>query len=132
VFSKKYRVLIYLGIGLVIVCSVCELMLARSTTALLQYHQAQWDCLAKENARIPHCVEAHRPMVEDVDYCNEAVLACKALGAYDLVIKSDDEYATWGRTARRLRLVVLLVGVVCLVWFGVIRRLSRKMPRDEN
>ncbi len=105
---------------------ITEALMSQSEGALLQSHQARFDCLALESARVPRCKEEAKLHPIDADYCEEAVLACKAKGTYERASDSEHEYFTWGLIARSVRIVLAVFTISFLLWFALLRPLKRK------
>ena len=115
----------------VVLCSaslLCEVMHVRADAAIIEAHQARWDCLAQEKAKVTRCVALTKTgPLDDADFCEEAVARCKAKGTYEEASKADEREARWFRFRAWLRMAVLVAAVGSLVWVGIIQPIRRRL-----
>ena len=114
--------------GLCTASLVCEAMRVHTSETALQAHQARWDCLARETAKVPRCMNLIKlgPR-DDADFCEEAVARCKASRTYEAVDSADARYDVWFRLAVWLRLTLFAGVVGWLAWVGIVQPVRRKL-----
>ena len=126
---KKYLTLPAVAVfaGLCAASLACEVMRVHADAALFHAHQARWDCLARESAKVPRCRELAKRKPEDADYCEEAVSSCTASGTYADVDNSVERYFMWLRLAGLLRAALLVATFGSLAWIGIVRPIRRRL-----
>lgn len=107
-------------------------MLIQTDEALIQSHQARWDCWSGESSKVPRCNELAKLKPDDADYCEEAVSACRARGMYENITNVEARYSIWHGLAVALRLVWLLAVLGSLVWVGLVRPIRRRLQGAER
>ena len=106
---------------------VCEAMRAQAGGAVQKAHQARWDCLSRETAKVSRCVESIKQGPrDDADFCEEAVARCKANGTYGDADQADARYDVWLRLSRWLRVVLIAGAIAWLAWSGIVQPIRRK------
>jgi len=108
----------------------CETMRAQADSDAIQAQEAVWNCWTLESGKVPRCRERG---LEDVNDCDEAVLACKASGEDEHASEAVERDLMWTRISAWLRLVLLVAFLGLLAWMGLappIRRVMRPRSRQ--
>lgn len=96
-----------------------------AVAALVQAHQARWDCWAEESSKVARCNELAKLRPTDADYCEEAVSACRVRNMYKNVADAEAHHALWQKLALSVRLAWLAAVLGSLVWIGLVRPVRR-------
>ena len=120
-----------LALSLCAASLVCEAMLAHAERATLAAHQARWNCLAEETAKVPRCVALTKlgPR-EDADFCGEAVVRCRARGFEDDMADAYGRRNLWFGMAIKLRIALFAAAVGSLAWVGIVRPIRWRLRSD--
>ena len=119
-------------VGLCVAWLFCEVMRAQTEADAIRSHQAQWNCWAQESRKVARCRALWQPVIEDADYCDEAVLACKANGA-DARVNATNERADLWRVITAWHRLALLVAVVGLLsWWAIVQPVPRMLQRTRR
>jgi len=117
-----------LVIGLCTASLACEVMRLQADATLLRSLQARWDCLAHETAQVPRCVALARlGPHDDADFCDEAVLRCRALGTYAQADEAVARYFMWLRVAIAMRISLFAGLVGSLAWMAIVKPIRRRL-----
>lgn len=104
---------------------LCEVRLRLAVDALIQAHQARWNCWTEESSKVARCNELAKLKPTDANYCEEAVSACKARGMYENVADAEAHHSLWQRLAASARLAWLAAILGALIWVGLVRPVRR-------
>ena len=76
---------------------LCDWQRQRADDRVLAAHEALWNCLGEHNVRLAACRPGLARPLEDMDYCPEAVRACRATGLYQSTARAEEASSGWFR-----------------------------------
>ncbi len=116
-------------LGLCVAALFCEVMRMKTETAAIQSHQARWDCWAQESSKVARCRDLWKPGLEDANYCDEAISACKVNGSDGRVDKASARADLWRVITAWFRLALLVATVGFIAWWAIVRPARRMLRR---
>ena len=110
---------------LVLIFLLSEYLRLLSESKMVNAHQEKANCLALVSKEVYACYKELSLHPDDIDFCPEAVLACKAKGIYKLAEDSDINWIRWIHIDRIAR-ICLFLGCIFVIGRGLARHLKRK------